>query len=226
MNASLLAPHVGVILDVADPLKIGRARIRVPGVADEPATAWALPFGAPGAGSPQSGIYWPAEVGAEAVVWFLGGDVDRPIYAPGYWGAPGGKVETPGPVGGYARRGDDGSPGTPETIDAVNAAKIKVFENTDFVMIFDGRADKRSFSVESKRSGDRVVIGENGRNTVEIKATSMMLISCIGNLAIEAGTLTLNGRLVAPSGKPLLWPGSDRCLRTISAKRSFSTSAF
>lgn len=226
MNPALLAPHIGVIHDVTDPLNIGRARVRVPGVADEPATGWAMPFGAPGGGAAQSGIFWPPTVGAEAIVWFLGGDVDRPIFSPGYWGAPGGKVETPGPVGGYARRNDDGSPGTPEVIPPEDVHLIKAFESEHFVMIFDDRPTKKCFSVESKRSGDRIVMGENGRNSIEIKATALMAISCDGNLAINAGTLTLNGRLIVPSGKPisLCPPVSRISTRTIFVSRSSSIS--
>src|SRR6185503_13488238 len=79
----LLGLHVGHVVDRADPLKLGRVRIRIPGLI-QAASAWAFPLGTLGGGSDRRGFFAVPEDGAEVGVLFQEGDVERPYYLSGH----------------------------------------------------------------------------------------------------------------------------------------------
>lgn len=80
--------HEGVVTDVADPKKIGRVRALVPGVlGEEVACGWALPC-APAGGGKDRGLLVLPQVGDTVWIEFAAGDVNRPIWAGTFWGAP------------------------------------------------------------------------------------------------------------------------------------------
>jgi uncharacterized protein involved in type VI secretion and phage assembly len=182
-----LAPYEGTVADNADPLRLGRVRVRIPGVC-EPASAWALPFGGAGAGSKQRGFYDPPDVGADVLVFFIAGDVDRPRYTPGHWGAPGGAAETPGSAA------DEGSPG--------EAVKIKAYETDRYKVEFDHRVGKTRMVFLDKTSGDMIEFDGVAR-AITIKATTSINIQALGAIDIKGTAVTINGRLVAPTGTPI-----------------------
>src|SRR5215471_17336448 len=92
-----LGLYVGVVVKRDDDEKLGRVRVRVPGLI-EPASAWAFPLGTVGGGSDARGFYAVPEVGAEVGVLFHQGDVDHPYYLCGHWGKPDGRTEVPTPI--------------------------------------------------------------------------------------------------------------------------------
>jgi Type VI secretion system/phage-baseplate injector OB domain len=82
----------GEVLNVLDPLGLGRIQVGVPGLL-EGSLAWAMPC-LPGAG-PNVGIFVIPPVGAKVWVEFERGDLDYPIWSGGFWGTG----ETPAPMG-------------------------------------------------------------------------------------------------------------------------------
>ncbi len=80
--------HEGVVVDVQDPLKIGRLRAKVPSVLGEDVqTGWALPC-APFGGGKDRGMLFLPEVGDTVWIEFAAGDLTRPIWSGAFWGAP------------------------------------------------------------------------------------------------------------------------------------------
>ena len=80
--------YEGVVTDVADPLEIGRLRVRVPAVLGEQIeSGWALPC-APYGGGKDRGMLFLPEVGDTVWVEFVAGDPSRPIWVGTFWGAP------------------------------------------------------------------------------------------------------------------------------------------
>ena len=61
-------------------------------------TYWAFPFGTLGGGGPQRGGFVVPDIGADVVVMFLGGDLERPIYSPAWWSYRNGAKEMPAPA--------------------------------------------------------------------------------------------------------------------------------
>lgn len=103
--------YEGVVSDVADPLKIGRIRARVPAVLGEQLdSGWALPC-APFGGGKERGMLFLPQVGDTVWVEFAGGDVSRPIWVGTFWGAPdstGGADDLGSETGSEAPTGDGG----------------------------------------------------------------------------------------------------------------------
>ena len=97
--------HRGVVIDNADPDKLGRLRVWVPSLfpragganpgADDPSvTDWAwpcLPYG----GSAQQGFFFVPDVGAKVWVEFEEGNLDSPIWVGVFWSRPGGTSDVP-----------------------------------------------------------------------------------------------------------------------------------
>jgi hypothetical protein len=186
--------YAGVVVDNADPLKIGRVRIRVPGII-EPSSNWALPLGF--GGGERRGFYAPPEEGDEVGLWFHAGDVDRPYYVKGHWGAPQGSQQTPGPVGGYAGDGE-----TQEDISAEDCHKVMAFESNRFIVIIDEREGSERLVIRDKTSDDQILI-DGVQYGVQIKASSMLHLKADGLVKIEGATVVINGRTVAPLGRPI-----------------------
>ena len=196
--------HEGEVIDNIDPLRLHRVRVRIPGMFDDPGSGWVLPAGTFGGGAAHFGGSVTPPISATVYVFFLGGDVGAPRYMGGHWGAPGGVPEAPGPVGGYARVLPTGEPGTPEELSPEDAAKIHViFESAEWIVYVDDRPDPfRAFHIHAKKSGDGITIGGGGNN-VEIRATALLSVRADGTGNIQAGTLVLNERAVAVTGKPI-----------------------
>lgn len=209
VGRKFLALYVGTVVDVADPESLARVRVRIPGVA-EPASWWAFPLGGAGGGGKRRGLVFVPPVGAEVGVFFHAGDVDRPYYLPGNWGAG----EVPGPVGGYSAPNADGSAGAPQDIPADEAHKIVALETDSYVFVIDERTGRKRLTIEDKKTGDHLALdGQSG--ALEIRATSYMRIICDGNLDIEASELRLRGRVVLPNGKAILWPSTLAALPAV-----------
>lgn len=78
-------PWEGIVVRNDDPEGLHRAKVRIPGFIDE--TRWAFPLTS-GGGSAQRGGHLAPAVGSIVVVWFMGGDVERPRYKAAGWGKP------------------------------------------------------------------------------------------------------------------------------------------
>jgi uncharacterized protein involved in type VI secretion and phage assembly len=179
-----LALYMGVVVDVADPEKLGRVRIRIPGVI-EPRSAWAFPLGMPGAGGRKQGFFVVPPVGAEVGVFFHQGDADRPYYISGH------------PTRGAAPDETEDAAVSPE-----EATKIQVFETRRYRMTVDDRTNAAQFELKDKLTGDIIELDGNDL-AIRIKATAAMRIECDGVIDIIGAGVRIQGRLVTPNGKPI-----------------------
>lgn len=182
------ALYMGVVVDNADPERLGRVKVRVPGLID-PSSNWALPLGL-GGGAKERGLFWPPDVGADVGVMFVMGDVDAPAYLGGHWGRPNGVRETPGPVG-----NDD-------SISAEDAHKVKAIETDRWEVVLDDRSGHEAFRIRDKVTDDMVEFDGVSKG-MTISATTALIIKAVGAIAIDAPLLTLNKRSVLPNGKPI-----------------------
>lgn len=189
--------EIGTVADNADPKRIGRCRIRVPGIC-EPYSAWALPIGG-GKGSNRGAVHTP-DVGAEVSVWFKAGDPDHPYYVPSNWGAPDGEPEVPGPVGGYSSEeaGDDPN----DTVSAADAYKVRAWEGDRFVVVADEREGKERLFVRDKKSDDQLLI-DGVKYAIQLKASSLLHLKADGVVRIDGTSVVINGRTVAANGRPI-----------------------
>jgi uncharacterized protein involved in type VI secretion and phage assembly len=74
----------GIVIDNADPLRIGRLMVQVPDVSNVPST-WALPC-VPFAGN-QSGFFVVPPIGSGVWIEFEQGMSDHPIWTGSFWGS-------------------------------------------------------------------------------------------------------------------------------------------
>lgn len=191
------AIYQGVVTDNEDPKKLGRVKIRVPGIADDPDTHWALPAGMPGAGTAQRGFFDVPAIGAEVYAFFLGGDPDKPRFFPGHWGATAEGSEVPT----QARTALDENPS--------DADKIKVYETNTYVMVFDERDGQERFFIKRKRDiegepefDDEDLVGGNAL-MIEMDATNgTMALSAPGGIVLRTlGLIDIDGTIVQIAGR-------------------------
>lgn len=192
---------VGVVIDTADPLKLARLRIRVPGLFDE-GTGWALPLGFAGAGGKRRGAKVVPRVGAEVGVLCHLGDPDACHYLPGHWGKPGGVSEVPG--GGLTPPTDDGVGLEGTEMTAQEAPFVDVFETESFLISVDERAGAGSGSlfIRSKKSGDNIEY-DGAAHAWIVMATGPVQLKSQSLISIEAPQVQINGRIVATKDDPI-----------------------
>lgn len=171
--------HIGTVVDRNDPKKLGRVKVRVPGLL-EPSSGWAFPLGSPGGGGKGRGFKWVPKNNAEVAVFFKNGDPAAPYYMPAHWGAPGGESELPG---------------LPEFEDP----DVHGFETDAFLFRIDDRPGKESLLFKAKKSGDFIEI--DGSTTtgpgIQIQATAALLIEVLGLINLQSARVVINGRTVS-----------------------------
>jgi uncharacterized protein involved in type VI secretion and phage assembly len=175
--------YIGQVVDRADPERLGRVRVQVPGLV-EPASAWAFPLGTVGGGSDRRGFFAVPEVGAEVGVLFHQGDVDHPYFLCGHWGKPDGATEVPEPV---------------KNLSVADTPQVRAFETGRFLLVFDDRAGHEALVIKDKRSGDQLELDGVGMG-ITIKGTAALILKADGVVSIEGTTVVINGRLVLPGG--------------------------
>jgi hypothetical protein len=195
MGRKYCALYTGTVTHNDDPERLGRIRVRIPGVC-EPASAWAFPLAA-GGGASHVGAYCPPPVGADVGVLFQAGDVERPFYVGGWWGAPAAGSETPGPVGGY-----HGGEEEAEEVPAADAHLVRCWEGARFLVIVDERAGKERLVIRDKKTDDELLF-DGVRYGVRLKATSILSLECDGVISLKGLQVNINGRTVMPNGQPI-----------------------
>ena len=181
----------GVVVDNRDPLRVGRVRVRIPGLV-EPFSSWALPMANPGGGSDSVGFYFPPKIGAEVGVMFKLGDIDRPRFWIGTWGAPGGQPESPSFVRDLA---------------ADQAPQVQGIETDRWRIVFDNRAGQERLVIEDRNppagGGADFIEIDGAGNGVTISGTAAVYIKSSGVVNIDAMQLLLNGRQVKATEDPI-----------------------
>jgi phage baseplate assembly protein gpV len=180
-----LGLYNGVVTSNADPLKIGRVRVRVPGLIVE--SDWAFPLAL--SRGENVGFWQIPKVGADVGVWFLAGDHDRVFYVPGHCIAPRGQSKAPTTI--------QAADVTPDA-----AAQISVWETEDHVIVLDGRPGAQGFEVRDKITGDGVSY-ERASMSLSIKSTVAVKIESSGVVDINALAVTIMGRPVVPGAGPI-----------------------
>lgn len=183
-HRKFLGMAVGVVVDNEDPEKVGRVRVRVPGIF-EPASPWALPLGWPGAGAKQRGGFYPVPKGAEVAVFCNMGDQDHPYYI----SANPGRGEQPEEV--------QDSATTP-----ADANKVHAWEGERYRVVYDERDGKQQVQIKDKKYGDKIELDGVGLG-ITISATTGIHITTQGSLSLEGLAVSINGRTVANNGKPI-----------------------
>ena len=194
------AIYQGVVTDNQDPKRLGRVKIRVPGIADDPDTHWALPAGMPGGGTSQRGFFDVPAIGSEVYAFFLGGDPDKVRFFTGHWGATADGSEIPT----AARTALDEEP--------ADADKIKVYETNTYVMVFDEREGRERFYVKRKREieaepefDDEDLEGGNAlmfeldatNGTIALSAPGGIVLRTLGLIDLDGTVVQIAGRKVA-----------------------------
>ncbi len=189
-----LSVYDGVVTDRADPLRVGRVRVRVPGLIDAPGV-WALPIAMPGGGSGARGFFFVPEVGAEVAVLFKMGDVDHPRYMAGPWGRPVGVPEIP-----EAAR-DLSDADTPE---------VKVIDFKNYELVVDEREGNETFRIRDKRAfgtgestAEDVIEFDGVNRGIRIAGSVAVRIESTGVINLEAMQIVINGRVVRDTGEEI-----------------------
>lgn len=178
--------YLGQVVDRADPERLGRVRVRVPGLL-EPASAWAFPLGTVGGGSDRRGFFAVPELGAEVGVLFHQGDPDHPFYLAAHWGRPDDSTELPEPA---------------RDLSPAETPQVRAFETARFLLVFDDRAGHEALVIRDKRSGDQIEL-DGASMGITIKATSALILKADGLVSIEGTAVQIAGRLVLPGTKPI-----------------------
>lgn len=180
-----LAMYHGSVVENADPLKLGRVKVRVPAIV-EPRSDWAFPLATGGAGE-GVGFFNVPKVGAEVAVWFKGGDEDQPFYAPAHWPQT---VSRPGAI--------EAADVTP-----AEAPLIHVWETDNWTIVLDDRPGRSSLLIKDKQLGNDFIEIDGVTKGVTIQGTVAIRIISTGAVQIQGAVVTINGRVVLPSGKPI-----------------------
>ena len=177
----------GTVVANDDPEKTGRVRARVPGLVEQ--TAWAPPYGWPGAGNAKRGMFAPPALGSNVGVFFRGGDLDSPAYLCGPPGVPDGVPDTPT---------------TPAAAAVADAPSIPAYETETFeVFIQDfGVGRERKLVMRNKVNGDRIEL-DGQTNSMTLKATTSLSIEADGVIDLRGARVQIQGRIVLPFGNPI-----------------------
>lgn len=181
-------PFAGTVVDRQDPRGLHRVRIHVPGFLER--SAWAAPF-TMGGGAPQRGGHVVPSVGADVVVWFLGGDPERPVYAAANWGLPPAGSEMP-----------------VDARDTDQAELVQTMQLGSLVITVDERerdaeaGTGQLFKIEDQVTGDLLLYDVQEQGWL-LRGSSSVEIEAVGVLRLTGTQIFLNGRLLLNVGGPI-----------------------
>jgi uncharacterized protein involved in type VI secretion and phage assembly len=188
----------GVVVDNADPERLGRLKVKVPSVLGaDVVTGWALPC-APYGGDANQGFFFIPETGAGVWVEFEEGDLEFPIWVGTYWSKPGGDSEVPKP---NATDGtEDGAVQDPPTCKTIKSLKGHTlqFEDADDarVTLYEG-ANQQVITLDANgitimdKFGNQVVTTDQGITLTDKSGNSVKMDGSSGNNG--APGIDLNG---------------------------------
>jgi hypothetical protein len=174
----------GVVVDNADPDGRHRVRVRIAGIID-PQSGWCYPLTA-GGGSAQRGGHVVPAIGADVVVWMIGGHVDFMVYMCGWWKTP---AKTGTEMGTFVKDAGD------------QAHLVSTYELGNLLVVVDERPGQRQFSISDKTTGMGLVMDLEKQGIVMRGLTSILIKACI--VRLEGAQLTLNERCVTSTGKAI-----------------------
>ncbi|MBU1483178.1 MAG: hypothetical protein KKH12_16060 [Gammaproteobacteria bacterium] len=170
----------GVVTDRNDPKRLGRVRVRVPGMF-EPSGPWARPMTV-GGGGRNSGVFAVPQLGADVGVFFRNGNPDEPYYIALNWGI--GEV----PDEAFSNDGLD-----PDTV---------VHAYPGFRIEVSGAENARKLRLTNQKTGDTLTMDQE-TNEVLLSATTRLVLKAEGEVEIDALNVTINNRPVKPGTEPI-----------------------
>ena len=179
---------IGVVIDLADPLRLGRVRMRLPHLGDE-STDWsrvATPMG-----GKERGLFMRPEVGDEVLVAFEHGDPRRATVIGAFW-----STADPPPS-------DDGD---------ASANNWRFFRSrSGHLLKFDDTGGGERVEIVGKGGQQRIVIDVSGKH-IEISCDSgdLALKAPAGSVSIDAREVKLHasGNMSIEAGGPMTIKGA------------------
>ena len=173
----ILGMECGECVDNADPLRLGRVRVCIPGLI-EPASAWAWPLGFGGEtyDVPKTRANYAAMTpsqnrpGDECAVWFRSGHPDQPHYMKAHGGMPDGKTpEVPEPV---------------KTMEPADAPWLKCYEMGTFLAIADDRPATKGVRIVDKVTQETFLEYDAATQGVRVKGVADLTLQADGAVHI------------------------------------------
>ncbi len=161
---------IGVVVARKDPKRLGRVRVRVPGLF-EPASSWAYPLGMAGGGTTDEGTWWIPQMGSEVAIWLNRGDEDHPYYMPAQWGT--------------------GEP--PEASDGGDPDVVVMSMGGAYQLIVDRRKATKGFKIVDKASNDNILEFDGVTRQVQLSAVTGIQLLTTGQIDLKALLITING---------------------------------
>ena len=201
----------GVVSDNKDPARMGRVRVKIPGLwGGAESYHWMKPCGWPGSGHPRYGSRYPVMQNAQVCVMFEHGNTDDGgVYIPTMYGKTSdvtGGVDTHGPsvVLGQDRTKGFGLPLTPKQA----TERVCFWEDSVFSVYLTMHDDDRRFVILHKRSKSYIMV--NATDGLEKKAVSVaisgqtaVVIKSQGKIELQGEAVYIQGRSVNRSGGPI-----------------------
>ena len=191
--------YEGVVTDVADPLKIGRVRARVPAVLGEQLdSGWALPC-APFGGGKERGMLFLPQVGDTVWIEFAAGDVSRPIWVGTFWGAPdstGGADDLGSATGSELPTGDGGKEISDKRgiLKTAGGHELVLDDDGEVVLLANGNGKT---SIRFAKDGGVVITAE----TIKLGASAGEKV-VLGDAFMQLFNQHVHPTGVGPSGPP------------------------
>lgn len=173
-----LGEYHGIVTDNADPEKLGRVRVNIPGLI-EPASGWALPRGSGSGGAKGLGAYDVPPIGAAVFIGFAAGNIDEPYYSGGWHGLKEQHALVP--------------------TNTADAHKLKIFESDRFLIVLNGIGGAEEVLIKDKSTGDKISMKPSAilvqsatkvqvtAPTAEVLADSVLLGSSAGSEFVAKG---------------------------------------
>lgn len=178
--------ELGIVVDNEDPLGLGRVRLTVPGILDEP-SPWAPQIGTISGGGPQRGMFSVPPKGADVAVFFRRGNPQQPHYMGGHYGKTAQGEEVPTDV---------------KAADVKDRPKISSFETESWAMTFDDRPAEAKAQIRHKQL-DLIVDIDAKKGVVEIIGEAALSLKSNGMINLDAPQIKIGKRVVMQNGKPI-----------------------
>lgn len=169
----------GSVVDRVDPLKLGRIKANIPGIAEP--TGWAFPLSM--ARGPGMGFWSIPKLNSEVGIWFKNGDEDQAFYVPSHWTTA---AQPPVEIQGAS---------------VEDAPDIHVFETEKWALILDDRATPL-LTLKDKAGLNSIEI-DGLTQGITIKGTVAVRIEATGTVTIDGAIVKINNRVVLPTGRPI-----------------------
>jgi uncharacterized protein involved in type VI secretion and phage assembly len=188
IERSFFGKYRGLVVDNADPQKLGRLKVRVPSVLGEDVvTGWAMPC-TPFGGADNQGMFLVPDVDAGVWVEFEEGDLEFPIWVGTFWSKPSGTTEVPKPNGeDGAEAGEVQDPPTKKIIKTSRGHTIQFEDKEDEESILIVEGQKKHFILMNK---DGITIQDAVGNSL-VMSSSAVTLTAKADLTIDAAGMAI-----------------------------------